>query len=96
MSKIYLPKVNTIGYSAFQECPALIDVTFGALTSVDYGIFYGTKTPNINLTLSPNQKVMTKDESTETWIPTETDYKDSEDYRNKSFIGFTFKSISFQ
>lgn len=99
MSKIYLPKVNTIGYSAFQECPALIDVTFGALTSVehsDYGIFYGTKTQNINLTLSPNQKVMAKNESTETWIPTETDYKDSEDYRNKSFIGFTFKSISFQ
>ena len=98
ISKIYLPKVTVIGYYAFQVCSALKEITLGALTFVDhsyYGIFYGAKTDNIDLTLSSEQKVMIKNDDRE-WVSTEDNYKDSDAYTQKSFIGFTFKSITLQ
>lgn len=98
ISKIYLPKVTVIGYYAFQVCSALKEITLGALTFVDhshYGIFYGAKTDDIDLTLSSEQKVMIKNADRE-WVSTEDNYKDSDDYTQKSFIGFTFKSITLQ
>ena len=100
ISKISLPKVQTIGYYAFQGCAQLTEITFGALTSVDhqsYGIFHGIssdKISNIALTLSSAQKVMTR--NGDVWTATENDYKESEDYTNATFMGYQFKSVTLQ
>ena len=53
-------------------------------------------TQNIELVLSSNQKVMTFDSGTKYWTATETDYNGSDDHNNKSFIGYTFKSVTLQ
>ena len=41
---------------------------------------------NISLTLSANQKMM---ENNGMWPPTSTDYKDSQDYNDCKFLGYT-------
>ena len=97
---IYLPKVTTIGAYAFQEINSqLKTLTLGAVTSVDhsnFGIFYDDAMgSNIDLVLSSEQKVMTYDSSTKYWTATEADYNGSEDHNNKSFVGYTFKSVTF-
>ena len=64
--------------------------------SIDNGLFcLANDTQNIELVLSSDQKVMTFDSSTKYWRATDTDYNGSDDYNNKSFIGYTFKSITF-
>lgn len=96
---IYLPKVTTIGAYAFQgSYSKLKTLTLGAVTSVDhsnYGIFHNHAVDNIDLVLSSEQKVMTYDSSTKYWTATEADYNGSEDHNNKSFVGYTFKSVTF-
>ena len=97
---IYLPKVTTIGAYAFQEINSqLKTLTLGAVTSVDhsnFGIFYDDAMgSNIDLVLSSEQKVMTYDSSTKYWTATESEYNGSEDHNNKSFVGYTFKSVTF-
>ncbi|MBQ1254053.1 MAG: leucine-rich repeat domain-containing protein [Alistipes sp.] len=96
---IYLPKVTTIGAYAFQGCYSqLKTLTLGAVTSVDhsnFGIFHNHAVDNIDLVLSSEQKVMTYDSGTAYWTATEADYNGSEDHNNKSFVGYTFKSVTF-
>ena len=99
---IYLPKVTTIGAYAFQGSEnKLKTLTLGAVTSVDhsnFGIFHqfnDNDIKNIDLVLSSEQKVMTYDSSTKYWTATEADYNGSEDHNNKSFVGYTFKSVTF-
>ena len=96
---IYLPKVTTIGAYAFQGSEnKLKTLTLGAVTSVkhsNFGIFHNCAVDNIDLVLSSEQKVMTYDSSTKYWTATEADYNGSEDHNNKSFVGYTFKSVTF-
>ena len=96
---IYLPKVTTIGAYAFQgSYSQLKKLTLGAVTSVDhsnFGIFHNHEVDYIDLVLSSEQKVMTYDSSTKYWTATEADYNGSEDHNNKSFVGYTFKSVTF-
>ena len=99
---IYLPKVTTIGAYAFQGSEnKLKTLTLGAVTSVNhsnFGIFHqfsDNDIKNIDLVLSSEQKVMTYDSSTKYWTATEADYNGSEDHNNKSFVGYTFKSVTF-
>lgn len=96
LAKVSLPSATTIGSYVFQSCTELAEITFGSLVSVEhniYGIFYGgADTNNITLTLSADQKVMTKDSSND-WTEGEELYSESDDYTNKIFMGYTFKDI---
>ena len=65
--------------------------------SIDKGLFIeANDTKNIDLVLSSEQKVMTFDSSTKYWKATDTDYNGSDYHNNKSFIGYTFKSVTLQ
>lgn len=96
LNKVSLPSATTIEAYIFHSCTALAEITFGSLVSVDhnnYGIFYGgADTNNITLTLSADQKVMTKD-SYNCWIAGEELYSESDDYTNNIFMGLSFKEI---
>lgn len=98
LSKVDLPSVTTIDIYAFQICEQLTDITFGSLSSVNHqlhGIFNGAAdTSNITLTLSADQKVMSKDDNNY-WTAGEELYSESEDYQNKIFMGYTFKDVKF-
>lgn len=97
LRKVNLPNVTTIDRYAFQSCEKLAEITFGSLVSVNhqlYGIFYVVETSNITLTLSADQKVMTKNDNNY-WIAGEELYSESDDYKNKTFIDYTFKEIKF-
>lgn len=108
ITSINAPKLEVINARAFENCPTLRKITLGA-TSVaeddwdgdDSRLFGGTtSTESIDLILSPAQKVMTQqttDEGINIWTAADSEeyYKDSEEFANKSFLGCTFKSISF-
>ena len=102
LETVYAPKATTLGRLVFKLCTSLTKVTLGSVVSVnqyseDSGLFDDANdTKNIELVLSSKQKVMTFDSSTKYWNATETDYKDSENHKNKSFIGYTFKSVTLQ
>ena len=75
-------------------------VTLGSVVSVnqlyesiDNGLFCeANDTKNIDLVLSPEQKVMTFDSGTKYW----TAGTEAFDFNTTSFIGYTFKSITAQ
>ena len=104
LETVYAPKVTKLGPLEFMQCTSLTKVTLGSVESVNQyyvdqsnGLFSeANDTQNIELVLSSEQKVMTFDSSTKYWTATETDYNDSEDHNNKSFIGYTFKSVTLQ
>lgn len=98
LRKVNLPRVTTIDCYAFHSCSKLAEITFGSLVSVNrqlYGIFYNSaEMSNITLTLSADQKVMTKNENNY-WTVGEELYSESDDCKNKTFIGYTFNEIKF-
>ncbi len=103
LETVYAPKATNLGAIEFMLCTSLTKVTLGSVQSVnqiyesiDDGLFcLANDTKNIELVLSSEQKVMTFDSGTKYWTATETDYNGSVDYNNKSFIGYTFKSVTF-
>ena len=103
LETVYAPKATNLGAIEFMLCTSLTKVTLGSVQSVnqiyesiDNGLFcLANDTQNIELVLSSEQKVMTFDSSTKYWKATDTDYNGSDDHNNKSFIGYTFKSITF-
>lgn len=104
LETVYAPKATNLGAIEFMMCTSLMKVTLGSVVSVnqlyesiDNGLFCeANDTKNIDLVLSPEQKVMTFDSSTKYWKATDTDYNGSDDHNNKSFIGYTFKSVTLQ
>ena len=104
LETVYAPKATNLGAIEFMMCTSLMKVTLGSVVSVnqlyesiDNGLFcLANDTKNIELVLSSEQKVMTFDSSTKYWTATETDYNGSDDHNNKSFIGYTFKSVTLQ
>ena len=103
LETVYAPKATNLGAIEFMLCTSLMKVTLGSVVSVnqlyesiDNGLFcLANDTQNIELVLSSEQKVMTFDSGTKYWKATDMDYNGSDDHNNKSFIGYTFKSITF-
>ena len=104
LETVYAPKATNLGSIVFFYCTSLTKVTLGSVESVNQkyddqsdGLFIeANDTKNIDLVLSSEQKVMTFDSSTKYWKATDTDYNGSDDHNNKSFIGYTFKSVTLQ
>nr|DAT75750.1 MAG TPA: Fimbrillin-like [Caudoviricetes sp.] len=104
LEEINTPNVTSIHENAFGGCTNLQKITFGELTEVkglshDYdGILDpGVDTERINLVLSENQKVMTKNRQGNEyfWTPTKEYYKGSVE-GIPSFLEYKFKSVSFK
>lgn len=105
LEEINTPNVTSIHENAFGGCTNLQKITFGELTEVkglshDYdGILDPwVDTERINLVLSENQKVMTKNRQGNEyfWTPTKEYYKGSVEYGIPSFLEYKFKSVSFK
>ena len=105
LEEINTPNVTSIHENAFGGCTNLQNITFGELTEVkglshDYdGILDpGVDTERINLVLSENQKVMTKNRQGNEyfWTPTKEYYKGSVEYGIPSFLEYKFKSVSLK
>ena len=105
LEEINTPNVTSIHENAFGGCTNLQKITFGELTEVkglshDYdGILDpGVDTERINLVLSENQKVMTKNRQGNEyfWTPTKEYYKGSVEYDSTSFLEYKFKSVSLK
>ena len=105
LEEINTPNVTSIHENAFGGCTNLQNITFGELTEVkglshDYdGILDpGVDTERINLVLSENQKVMTKNRQGNEyfWTPTKEYYKGSVEYDIPSFLEYKFNSVSFK
>ena len=105
LEEINTPNVTSIHENAFGGCTNLQKITFGELTEVkglshDYdGILDpGVDTERINLVLSENQKVMTKNRQGNEyfWTPTKEYYKGSVEYYSPSFLEYEFNSVSFK
>ena len=105
LEEINTPNVTSIHENAFGGCTNLQKITFGELTEVkglshDYdGILDpGVDTERINLVLTENQKVMTKNRQGNEyfWTPTKEYYKGSVEYGIPSFLEYKFKSVSFK
>lgn len=104
LEEINTPNVTSIHENAFGGCTNLQKITFGELTEVkgshDYdGILDPVvDTERINLVLSENQKVMTKNRQGKEyfWTPTKEYYKGIVDYGSPSFLEYRFNSVSFK
>ena len=105
LEEINTPNVTSIHENAFGGCINLQKITFGELTEVK-GLSYdydgildpGVNTERINLVLSENQKVMTKNRQGNEyfWTPTKEYYKGSVEYDSTSFLEYKFNSVSFK
>lgn len=96
-------KASRIKHMAFEDCPLLERVRFGALSSAGQlsedgmgGIFDLCQTDFIDLTLSSRQSMMqlrNTEEATYEWVPAGESYWDTEDYARTKFLGYTFNKI---
>ena len=93
LETIYAPIVSSISDFAFADCPKLKSVTLGNISAAGIRIFDNVYTEVVDLTLSKDQKVMTK-KDIEAWQSDESkNYIDSEDHVRVRFLGKTFLSI---
>lgn len=93
LETIYAPRVSSISDFAFADCPQLRSVTLGNISAAGIRIFDNVYTEVVNLTLSKDQKVMTK-KDIEAWQSDESkNYINSEDHKRVQFLGKRFLSI---
>ena len=93
LETIYAPRVSSISDLAFSYCQNLKSVTLGNISAAGFRIFDGVYTESVDLTLSKDQKVMTRKDF-EAWQSDESKkYIDSEDHKNVQFLGKKFQSI---
>ena len=93
LKTIYAPIVSSISDFAFADCPQLRSVTLGNISAAGIRIFDNVYTEAVDLTLSKDQKVMTRKDF-DAWQSDEsTKYIDSEDHKRVQFLGKKFKSI---
>ena len=93
LETIYAPRVSSISDFAFADCPDLKSVTLGNISAAGIRIFDNVSTAGVDLTLSKDQKVMTK-KDIEAWQSDESKkYIDSEDHKRVLFLGNKFLSI---
>ena len=93
LETIYAPRVSSISDFAFADCPQLKSVTLGNISAAGIRIFDNVSTESVDLTLSKDQKVMTK-KDIEEWQSDESEkYADSPDHKRVQFLGKRFLSI---
>lgn len=93
LETIYAPRVSSISDLAFADCPQLKSVTLGNISAAGFSIFDNVSTDGVDLTLSKDQKVMTK-KDIDAWQSDESEkYADSPDHKQRQFLGKIFKSI---
>lgn len=93
LKTIYAPIVSSISDFAFADCPNLNSVTLGNISAAGIRIFDNVSTEWVDLTLSKDQKVMTK-KDIDAWQSDESEkYADSSDHKRRQFLGNIFHSI---
>lgn len=93
LETIYAPIVSSISDLAFADCPQLKSVTLGNISAAGFSIFDNVDTESVDLTLSKDQKVMTK-KNIDAWQSDESQkYADSPDHKRPQFLGKRFHSI---
>ena len=93
LKTIYAPIVSSISDFAFADCPKLNSVTLGNISAAGIRIFDNVYTEAVDLTLSKDQKVMTK-KDIDAWQSDESEkYADSPDHSRRQFLGNIFHSI---
>lgn len=93
LKTIYAPIVSSISDFAFADCPKLNSVTLGNISAAGIRIFDNVDTESVDLTLSKDQKVMTK-KDIDAWQSDESKkYADSPDHVGRQFLGNIFQSI---
>ena len=93
LETIYAPRVSSISDFAFADCPRLKSVTLGNISAASIRIFDNVYTEAVDLTLSKDQKVMTK-KDIEAWQSDESEkYANSSDHKRVQFLGKRFLSI---
>lgn len=93
LETIYAPRVSSISDLAFSYCQKLKSVTLGNISTAGFRIFDGVDTESVDLTLSKDQKVMTK-KDIDAWQSDESKkYADSPDHVGRQFLGNIFQSI---
>lgn len=94
LETIYAPRVSSISDLAFADCLQLKSVTLGNISAAGISIFDGVPTDYVvDLTLSKDQKVMTK-KNIDAWQSDESEkYADSPDHVQQQFLGKIFHSI---
>lgn len=93
LKTIYAPIVSSISDYAFADCPKLKSVTLGNISAAGINIFDNVDTESVDLTLSKDQKVMTK-KDIDAWQSDESEkYADSPDHVQQQFLGKIFHSI---
>lgn len=93
LETIYAPRVSFISDFAFADCPQLKSVTLGNISAAGINIFDNVPTESVDLTLSKDQKVMTRKDY-DAWQSDESEkYADSPDHKRRQFLGKIFHSI---
>ena len=93
LETIYAPIVSSISDLAFADCQWLRSVTLGNISAAGFSIFDNVSTDGVDLTLSKDQKVMTR-KDIDAWQSDESKkYADSSDHRQRQFLGKIFHSI---
>ena len=93
LKTIYAPIVSSISDLAFADCLQLRSVTLGNISAAGFSIFDNVDTESVDLTLSKDQKVMTK-KNIDAWQSDESEkYADSPDHVQQQFLGKIFHSI---
>lgn len=93
LETIYAPIVSSISDFAFADCPQLKSVTLGNISAAGFSIFDNVPTEGVDLTLSKDQKVMTR-KDIDAWQSDESEkYADSPDHKRRQFLGKIFHSI---
>lgn len=93
LKKIYAPIVSFIDDLAFADCLDLKSVTLGNISAAGIRIFDNVYTEIVDLTLSKDQKVMTRKDF-EAWQSVESKYARSDDHLRVQFLGKEFHSIT--
>ena len=93
LKTIYAPIVSSISDFAFADCPKLESVTLGNISAAGIRIFDVVPTEGVDLTLSKDQKVMTRKDFEEWQSDESKKYIDSEDHKRVQFLGKKIKSI---
>ena len=93
LETIYAPSVSSISDLAFSYCQNLKSVTLGNISAAGFCIFDGVPTEWVDLTLSKDQKVMTRKDFEEWQSDESKKYIDSPDHKNVQFLGKKFLSI---
>ena len=93
LKTIYAPIVSSISDFAFADCRNLNSVTLGNISAAGIRIFDNVFTEIVDLTLSKDQKVMTR-KDIEAWQSDESEkYANSPDHKRRQFLGKIFHSI---